>query len=157
MVDTVRYHTETPQETARCGKNFGISLIEEWGKGSHTHACVVCCFGDLGAGKTTFIQGIGKSLGIMSRLLSPTFIIVRRYEPEHGFAYLYHIDLYRFGEGDSQDTLGLSEILSDSHSLVCIEWAEKLLTLPKNRIECRFNSNPDGSHDIDITSYGYQQ
>lgn len=154
MGDTVRYHTGASAETAECGKNFGISLVKQWGKVPHSHACVVCCFGDLGAGKTTFIQGIGISLGITTRLLSPTFIIVRRYDISQEFTYLYHIDLYRFGEGDSQDTLGLSEIFSDPKSLVCIEWAEKLPKLPKHRIECHFYSNADGSHDINIASYG---
>lgn len=136
--------TTSPQETTRIGQKFGNWVRE---KGIH----VVCLYGGLGSGKTTFTQGFAKGLGITTRLLSPTFIIVRRYPTPKIQGFFYHIDLYRIeGENDLLG-LGLTEILSDKDSLVFIEWADKLGDLlPKKRIDVRFSVTEDGKHNIFI-------
>ncbi len=136
--------TTSPQETARIGQEFGNCVRE---KGIR----VVCLYGELGSGKTTFVQGFAKGLGIATRLLSPTFIIVRRYQIPDNSGFLYHLDLYRMeGEKDLLG-LGLPEILADSNSVVLIEWAEKLgELLPKNRVDVRFSVFEDGKHYVSI-------
>lgn len=110
----------------------------------------MCLYGELGSGKTTFVQGFAKGLGIKARLLSPTFIIVRRYIVPKEF-FFYHIDLYRINQPREIEELGLSEIFSDPNAYVVIEWAQKLASLPKNRLDIHFSVQEDGKHNITIT------
>ncbi len=136
--------TTSPQETARIGQEFGNYIRE---KGIH----VVCLYGELGSGKTTFAQGFAKGLGITTRLLSPTFIIVRRYPILRQTGFLYHIDLYRIEDEKALLGLGIPEILADPDSFILIEWAEKLTgLLPKERTDIRFSVFEDGKHHISI-------
>lgn len=107
---------------------------------------LVCLYGELGSGKTTFTQGLARGLGITTRLLSPTFIIVRRYDIPGSEKLLYHIDLYRL---ENFDELGLPEIFSDQHAIIVIEWAKKLgSALPKERTDIFFKTLPDNNHEI---------
>lgn len=99
-------------------------------------ATVVALQGDLGAGKTTFTQGFAHTLGIKRRLISPTFVIMRRYPIRAGgatirakFKNLYHIDAYRFKKADALEALGFHEILEDPAAIVLIEWPENVKKL----------------------------
>jgi tRNA threonylcarbamoyladenosine biosynthesis protein TsaE len=77
--------------------------------------------GDLGAGKTTFTQGLGYGLQIDAPIISPTFVLMRIY---HGRLPLYHIDLYRLDSARDIDNLGLRDYLEGAG--VCVlEWAER--------------------------------
>ncbi len=126
------------EETQKIGEDFGKSLS----KGS-----IVCLYGNLGAGKTTFVQGIAAGLGIKRRIISPTFIIVRKYEIENG--NFYHIDLYRVENEKDIQGLGLEEILNDKNSIVAIEWAEKLGDkIPKQRTDIYFENIDDDERQI---------
>ena len=112
-------------------------------------ALIVCLYGELGSGKTTFAQGFAKGLGIFTRLLSPTFIIVRRYPIARQTGFLYHIDLYRVEGEKALLGLGLPEILADPDSVVLVEWAEKMGDLlPQPRIDVYFEVLEDGKHKI---------
>jgi len=134
--------TTSPQETARIGQEFGNCVRE---KGIR----VVCLYGELGSGKTTFVQGFAKGLGITMRLLSPTFIIVRRYQMPDNSGFIYHLDLYRMESEKDLLGLGLPEILADPDSIVVIEWAEKMGSLvPQPRIDVYFEVLEDGKHKI---------
>ncbi len=148
--------TTSPQETAQLGKKLGTRLIQtsnfqlQNGEGDK-HATVVCLYGELGSGKTTFVQGTSTSLGLTARLPSPTFFIVRRYLIPKKTLVLYHIDLYRIQSQQEARDIGLSDILHDPNAIVFIEWADKLARLlPKNRIDVRFLALEDGSHRITI-------
>lgn len=77
--------------------------------------------GDLGSGKTTFVQGLAQGLGIKQRVISPTFIFIRKYKGP-----FYHVDLYRIKDAKDVENIGLLEILEDKNSIVAVEWAEKL-------------------------------
>ncbi|MBI5449547.1 tRNA (adenosine(37)-N6)-threonylcarbamoyltransferase complex ATPase subunit type 1 TsaE [Candidatus Gottesmanbacteria bacterium] len=108
---------------------------------------VICLYGELGSGKTTFVQGFAKALRITSRLLSPTFVIVRRYQIPKKPLALYHFDLYRTDSVKEIEDIGVAEILSDSHAYVLIEWADKLGGLmPKNRLEVHCSVSDEGAH-----------
>lgn len=117
---------------------------------ARTRPKIICLYGELGSGKTTFVQGFARGLGITTRLLSPTFIIVRRYElPEENF--FYHIDLYRTSSTADLKQLGLSEIFLDPAAYVVVEWAEKLgELLPKDRRDIYFTTLDDERHTIII-------
>ncbi|MBI2617205.1 tRNA (adenosine(37)-N6)-threonylcarbamoyltransferase complex ATPase subunit type 1 TsaE [Candidatus Gottesmanbacteria bacterium] len=101
---------------------------------------VLCFYGELGAGKTLFIQSIIHFFLPKKRVLSPTFIIVRHYEiakkPIHVF---YHLDLYRVS-GEDIPTLGIVDLFHRPDTIVAIEWADRMgQYLPKKRIDIRMN------------------
>lgn len=142
--------TESARETAGVGQELAAYLIKEKGSGT-TGATVLCLYGELGSGKTTFAQGFVKGLGFTGRLLSPTFIIVRRYKMPAIEGFVYHIDLYRMKTVDDIVNLGFEEIIKDPHTYVLIEWAEKLGSLlPQKRVDIHFSLNKDDSHTIII-------
>ena len=93
-------------------------------------ATVVALSGDLGAGKTTFVQTVAKHFGIEEQVSSPTFVIEKIYEIAHGaFARLIHIDAYRLKGAEELEALGWSEIVSDPANLILIEWPERVAEL----------------------------
>ena len=89
---------------------------------------IVLLSGELGAGKTTFVQGLAGELGMKDRIISPTFTLVRRHkirQPKNNIRTIYHVDLYRLeGEADIV-TLGLEDIFEDESGIFLIEWGEK--------------------------------
>lgn len=120
-------------ETAQLGQTVAVLLT----KGEVPR--ILTLTGELGSGKTTFLQGFAKQLGLPNRLLSPTFIIVRRYQLTKNYSFFYHLDLYRIKSSDDLTGLGLSEIFSDPTNLVAVEWADKLGSLlPKSRLDLNF-------------------
>ena len=122
--------TQSPGETQKLGQKIGSDL-----KSGKLKKRIICLYGDLGSGKTTFIQGLAKGLGIKKRITSPTFVFVKKYQPS-----FYHVDLYRIEKLEETKGLGLGEIFSDPQALVAIEWAEKIKEmLPKERINLWFN------------------
>ncbi len=140
--------TSNAQETMDFGRELAIDLgKKKRGEG----AKIVCLYGELGSGKTTFVQGFAKGLGIMKRLVSPTFIIVRRYLLPNDKSFLYHLDLYRLQTIEELEELGLSEMFDDPNAFVVIEWAEKLTeNLPQNRIDIWFRIDEKGKHQIKV-------
>lgn len=91
-------------------------------------ATIVALYGDLGAGKTTFTQAMAGALGVTQEVVSPTFIIQKRYElPDHTFKNLIHVDAYRLEEADQLRALGWEELLEDPHNLIVIEWPENVV------------------------------
>lgn len=97
--------------------------------------------GDLGSGKTTFTQGLAEGLGIEGRIISPTFILMRKYlAPKLNF---YHIDFYRLENGLENEVknLGIDDTWGKENNIVAIEWAEKIKdTLPAGTIWVRFEN-----------------
>lgn len=90
-------------------------------------ATIVALHGDLGAGKTTFVQALGKALGVSEQITSPTFTIMKGYETTDGeFEHLIHMDAYRIDDSAELGPLRFSEILATPKTLFCIEWAEKI-------------------------------
>ena len=137
--------TKSAKETARVGEEMAHYLADR--EGGH----ILCLYGQLGSGKTTFTQGFARGLGIPARLLSPTFIIVRRYIIPKNEIFLYHVDLYRLHTTSEMEGIGLPEIFSDSASYTVIEWAERLgELLPRKRIDIRFTAAQDDIHTITI-------
>lgn len=137
--------TQSPNETAKLGKELG-NYLKNQGKGK-TAQRIICLYGALGSGKTTFVQGLAHSLGIKTRLLSSTFIIVRRYSIGRKFVWFYHLDLFRIKGSQALVSLGLAEIFAEPKSLIIIEWADRLGEfLPEKRIEIHFESLRDGRH-----------
>ncbi|MBP9719041.1 MAG: tRNA (adenosine(37)-N6)-threonylcarbamoyltransferase complex ATPase subunit type 1 TsaE [Candidatus Levybacteria bacterium] len=103
---------------------------------STKNGAIFALYGDLGSGKTTFVQGFAQALGVSQRIISPTFIIMRMYEmegEEKNSSNFYHIDLYRTETMQDIEGLGLKEIMEDKDNIVIIEWPEKMENLlPKH-------------------------
>lgn len=109
--------TKNAEDTKELGRKIGSSL-----KGGEIYALS----GNLGAGKTTFMQGFAEGLGYSGRLTSPTFILMRQYPLNK--KTLFHLDLYRFEENikDEIDNLGVTDLWGRKENIMVIEWAEKI-------------------------------
>ena len=83
---------------------------------------VVCLEGDLGAGKTTFTQGLAAALGVKGRVTSPTFCIVQEHRGERNF--LVHMDLYRLNGEDDVVAIGWEDYLAEG-AILAVEWPER--------------------------------
>ncbi len=140
VLDKKIYIAKNPKETKELGFNFAKTLE----KGQ-----VVCLYGDLGSGKTTFVQGIAVGLGIKNRIISPTFVIVRSYES--GVMSFYHIDLYRTESEKDIEVLGIEEIINNPQNIAVIEWAEKMKSLiPEKRIDIKFSYKKNNTRKIEF-------
>jgi tRNA threonylcarbamoyladenosine biosynthesis protein TsaE len=94
---------------------------------SSDHATVVGLRGDLGSGKTAFVQQTSELLGVTETVTSPTFVIEKIYKLDHShFAHLIHIDAYRLESDQELLSLGWKEIIADPKNLIMIEWPEKV-------------------------------
>ena len=108
--------SRSAQQTQALGERLGARL----GRGD-----VVACIGPLGAGKTCFLQGLARGLGVMTDVTSPTFVLVNQYR---GRLPVYHVDAYRTGSLSELVDLGLEEMLH-GEGVTVVEWADKLLPL----------------------------
>ncbi|MBI5698998.1 tRNA (adenosine(37)-N6)-threonylcarbamoyltransferase complex ATPase subunit type 1 TsaE [Candidatus Saganbacteria bacterium] len=105
--------TNSARETIKLGKNLGSNLKP---------GEILALSGQLGAGKTTLIQGIAEGLGVKDYVTSPTFILINEYQGRLPF---YHIDLYRLEDPEQIEELGISEYF-EKDGIVVIEWAERM-------------------------------
>ncbi len=137
------YTTESAEKTAALGEAFA-NMID----GGDT----IALFGDLGSGKTTFLQGFAKGVGVRTRIISPTFIIVRTHSIRYkGALAFYHIDLYRMKSNDDTHNIGFGEIVNKPENIVAIEWAERAKSLlPENRWEVYFRYVSESTREIQI-------
>jgi tRNA threonylcarbamoyl adenosine modification protein YjeE len=112
---------------------------------------LVVLSGELGAGKTTFTQGIGSGLGVRGDVTSPTFVIAREHPSTRGGPALVHVDAYRLGGIDELDDLDLDTSLDDAVTVV--EWGEGIAEgLAESRLEIRIIralAHPDEHADLD--------
>lgn len=111
----------------------------------HNAAVVLALHGDLGAGKTTFVQTLAHALGVRETVASPTFVIMKRYETNDArFATLIHIDAYRLDHPEEMLPLKFTEVRTEPHTLVCIEWAERITPLlPPQTLHLTFSLTGD--------------
>src|SRR3989338_5551126 len=87
------------------------------------HAIVVALIGELGAGKTTFVQKFANAYGTHETLTSPTFVILKKY------GNLVHIDAYRLKNAKELEDLGVRELIADPKNIIFIEWADSVKEL----------------------------
>ena len=113
------------KETAEIAKIFLEKILKD--KKNTKNATLVCLSGDLGAGKTAFTQGAAKYLGVKNKIVSPTFVIMKKYSlksKKHKF--LFHLDAYRLKNEKELLNLGWKEIVGNKDHLVFIEWPENV-------------------------------
>jgi tRNA threonylcarbamoyladenosine biosynthesis protein TsaE len=132
---------------AEATRSLGISLGQSLPAGS-----VILLEGDLGAGKTTLVQGIGEGLGITDAIVSPTFTLINEYI--EGRLPLYHLDLYRL-EPAEVEALNLEsywEGVEVPPGIVAIEWADRLPYQPLSYLRVCLTYQNQGARQIDIYS-----
>ncbi len=106
------------------------------GMPGRSRAAVVALRGELGAGKTTFTQGLAKALGVKERPKSPTFLLAKRYDVPGGTYRLWHLDCYRLNGRQDLVALDLHSVFEDPANIVLVEWPERIGDgLPAQHIE----------------------
>ncbi|MEH1824316.1 MAG: tRNA (adenosine(37)-N6)-threonylcarbamoyltransferase complex ATPase subunit type 1 TsaE [Nostoc sp.] len=134
------------EATLRLGITLGESL---------TPGSVILLEGDLGAGKTTLVQGIGKGLGIVEPIVSPTFTLINEYT--EGRLSLYHLDLYRL---EPQEVAALNlesywEGVEFIPGIVAIEWAERLPYKPDSYLSVSLTYGDGGTRQVELVPFNY--
>jgi tRNA threonylcarbamoyladenosine biosynthesis protein TsaE len=132
----MKYLTYSASQTRRIGEFFAKNIKRIMP--SKERALVIGLKGGLGGGKTTFLQGFAKGLEIKERVLSPTFILMRKFSVPQSknekikklsslkFKYLYHIDCYRILKPKEILELGFKKIISGPQNIIAIEWAGRV-------------------------------
>lgn len=117
------FFSHSPEQTRRVGIRLGSYLQP---------GDVVCLEGNLGAGKTTFVQGISQGWGSLDPATSPTYVIVNEYHhPELGI--LFHMDAYRLAECSDAEMLDIDSMLN--RGVLVVEWAERIKAiLPEDNL-----------------------
>ena len=141
--DIVTHH---PDQTRALGRRFGEAL---------TGGMVLSLEGDLGCGKTVFVQGLAQGLCVPETIYvtSPSYALIHEYPAR---VPLFHADLYRIENPAGLDDLGLFDIIS-GENVVAIEWAEKIRkALPAEGMTIGFHIVTDFIRKISMTAYGLQ-
>lgn len=138
-----KYLSKTPVQTKRIGNTLAKTILNFQLK--KDKAFVLGLKGDLGGGKTTFLQGFARGLGVKEKILSPTFVILKKFEinPSSSrkrqrnqlsgelqatakFKIFYHIDCYRIKKTKEILDLGFKEITFNPQNIVAVEWADRI-------------------------------
>jgi tRNA threonylcarbamoyladenosine biosynthesis protein TsaE len=136
--------TRSVDETRKLGETIGATV---------SVGTILALFGDLGSGKTSFVQGLAGGLGVSDEyyITSPSYTIINEYPGRHP---LFHVDLYRITNSVEIEDIGLYEILNDD-GVVAIEWADRMgKDLPPNHVEVQFEIIDDKTRKISIIPRG---
>ncbi|MGD9730943.1 MAG: tRNA (adenosine(37)-N6)-threonylcarbamoyltransferase complex ATPase subunit type 1 TsaE, partial [Desulfamplus sp.] len=161
------------QSTTQTGKKLGALIVENLHSGKMVSKKIaIALYGDLGAGKTTFVQGFARGLGVAESyyVTSPTYNIINEYPIEisknnntifRKFSdklTLYHIDLYRIGSPDELEYLGFDDIASSDNGVIIVEWPDIVAKGDKNIIqfdlEIRIEIDQHFNREISFIPYG---
>ena len=131
-MEKVSFITTNAEETQKVGE----LLVSELQGGE-----ILSLIGDLGGGKTTFTQGVARGLSINDRIISPTFVIFKKFAlNSKNIKWLYHFDLYRLSDLQELVDLGFEDIISSPENITVIEWAQKAKKIipPSKNIKINF-------------------
>ena len=132
-------------------EEIGVAAQEfvEFISSSPLQSNIFAFYGQMGAGKTTFIKALCKALGVSDDVNSPTFTIVNEYKSAKGFP-IYHFDFYRINKIAEAYDIGIDEYFS-AEGLCLIEWPEKIEEiLPEDCFRVTVSVNEDGTRNITI-------
>jgi len=140
---TLDFFSRSPDQTRRVGARLGGALQT---------GDVICLQGDLGAGKTTFVQGIAQGWGSLDSVSSPTFILVNVYRrADH--SQLFHMDAYRLDSTLEAEQLDLDSMLADG--ALIIEWPERVNGLvPSERLWVNLDHIADEEREMKFKASG---
>lgn len=136
------YHSNSPKETQKIASNLAAK----------TESGIIALEGELGAGKTTFVQAFVKELGIRAKVKSPTFNIIKKYKVPKKNKFVFHIDCYRLKDHREAIPLGIKDIFEEPDSFVLIEWPERIeKILPKKITRIHMDHTGKDKRKISIT------
>jgi tRNA threonylcarbamoyladenosine biosynthesis protein TsaE len=157
MIPSSKTEVSTPEDTQKVAQALRDALLAEneiglaSGSPRH-HAQVIGLYGDLGAGKTTFMQFFGATLGVKEKMASPTFVLEKIYPiSKKDFDKLIHIDAYRIDDPKEMLAIGWEEIVKDPRNIICVEWADKIDHLfPEHFVRIDLTHREGGKREISI-------
>ena|SRR3989344_3585821 len=143
------YKSNSVKKTQKIATNIALKIFKSKPR---RHAIIVALEGELGAGKTTFVKGFARALGVKSHITSPTFVILKGYRLQvAGYRFLYHIDTYRLKDHRDLIPLGVKEIIADPKNIILIEWSDRVKKiLPKKYIKVHIDHLDKNSRKITI-------
>ncbi len=143
------YISSSFRQTKKIGRLFAERILKTDNK---EKAFFISLSGNLGSGKTVFVQGLAEGLGIKEKALSPTFIIFRKFRINNpGFNFFYHIDAYRLQKGEDLLVLGFKDILSDPKNIIALEWPENVKEIiPSSVLAIKINLVNEKKRKIEI-------
>lgn len=135
----------------RLAREFGKTVVARGP--ARGRARVTLLSGELGAGKTQFVQFLALSLGVTAKVLSPTFVFIHEYAlKKSAFRKLIHADCYRIGSKREFEAVGLEDYLRDPANLVLIEWGDKIQSwIPKPDFLIRFRHHSPKTREVSIS------
>jgi tRNA threonylcarbamoyladenosine biosynthesis protein TsaE len=137
------FMSRSPEQTRRLGTRIGSLLA----KGD-----LICLSGDLGAGKTTLIQGIAHGWGTIDSVSSPTFVLVNEYHSKTGDV-LFHMDAYRLRDAEDAYDLDVDRLMEDG--VLLVEWAERIqAALPESALWIEMQWIADEQRGLVFTAHG---
>ncbi len=143
--------THSPEETEELAAKIISSFEREGGiRGTST---ILALQGNLGAGKTVFVKGVGKYFNLEETVTSPTFVIQKMYNLPEGCAWkrLVHIDAYRLEGEEELSSIKWGNIATDPHNLIIMEWPEQVgLGVPERALWIEFETVDDTTRVIHI-------
>jgi tRNA threonylcarbamoyl adenosine modification protein YjeE len=141
-MDEILVSAETTEAMLAWGGRVAEAL-----RAAGVDSLLIALEGDLGAGKTVFVRGLGRALGVDARepIVSPTFTIARDYGfPGPLLRELHHLDAYRLGGAEDLEAAGFEEMCGAGR-LTCVEWSENVVdALPEDRLELEITLAPVG-------------
>ncbi len=145
-------NTKNFKETQELGESLAKEILVG---GIKKIARVLALRGNLGDGKTTFLQGFARGLGIAEVVNSPTFLIMKKFKiPNSNFSFFYHLDLYRLENEQDLEFINFQEIFADPKNIIAIEWPERVeKLLPKEVIKIIFNYVQENTREIKIDKF----
>ena len=133
------YRTRSVQETEQLASEFAKEL---------KRGDVIAFTGGMGAGKTAFVRGLAKGLGVSGEVSSPTYAIVNEYR---GNPALYHFDMYRVESSEDLFTTGYYDYLDEGESILAVEWSENITdSLPEQTIYVNITPLSESERKIQI-------
>lgn len=154
--------TNSSAKTKKLGEFLAKQILK---KGPQDHAFIIGLIGELGSGKTTFLQGLAKELHIRNRILSPTFVIFKRFKitkmnneqriiSNQGLKNFYHIDCYRIEKPKELLDLGFADMCQNPENIIAIEWADRIKKiLPRQVLIMKFRFLDKNKREVRIMPY----
>lgn len=131
-------------QTQKIAKDFAHRIVGHR-KSNNSNAVVIGLSGELGSGKTTFVQGFAKALGVKTKVISPTFVLMKKYKN------IFHIDAYRIKNPKEILDLGWKDLIKNPENIILIEWPEKIKKIfPKPHFWIKFTHRRKNTRGIDI-------
>ncbi len=135
-----KFRTHSSAETKKLGEELARKIAKDGAQKNAKDAVVIGLAGELGSGKTTFIQGFFRGLGVRKKIASPTFVLIKSYKLKTiSYKLAHHIDAYRLKKPGELLALGFKEIIKNPENIVLIEWADRMKKLlPESAAKLRF-------------------